>query len=131
MHNAAALEARLFGCKWLAWDPPYHLYHFTPQVLTAALEKKGFRVVKTRFFSLEYSPFTLLQTILNAFSRGKNLLFRFIQATTPEARQGFRLSLVVLHGLLACLLALPSLITANVLGWLKMGNDLTVYARKA
>ena len=129
--NAGGFEARHFGCAWLGWDPPRHLYHFTPEVLTAAAERRGFRVVTTRFFSLEYGPFTLLQSSLNALGCEKNLLFEFLQATSATAQRRFRPSQVFAHGILACLLAAPSLLAAALLSGLKMSNNLTVVCRKA
>ena len=46
--NADSLEARLFGPSWVPWDPPRHLYHFTPATLRRLLEKCGLRVVRLR-----------------------------------------------------------------------------------
>jgi len=42
--NAGAIEARIFGSYWGAWDPPLHYYHFTPASISAVLEKAGFAV---------------------------------------------------------------------------------------
>lgn len=128
--NAGGVEARLFGCAWLAWDPPHHLYHFAPEVLIPSVEQRGLRVVETGFFSLEYGPFTFLQSCLNLLSAEKNLLYRFLQATTPAARQQFRPARLLLHGLLASLLVVPSVLAAAIFATFKMGNNLTLYARK-
>lgn len=42
--NAAALEFRLFGADWYALHIPAHLYHFTPETLTALLARAGWTV---------------------------------------------------------------------------------------
>jgi SAM-dependent methyltransferase len=46
--NAGSFEARLFGSVWMPWDPPRHLYHFTPATIRRLLEKCGLRVVRLR-----------------------------------------------------------------------------------
>lgn len=129
--NAGGFEARYYGCAWLGWDSPRHLYHFTPEVLIAATEERGLQVVATRFFSLEYGPFTLVQSSLNALGCEKNFLFEFLQATSATARRRFRPSQVIAHGLLAGLLAAPSLLAVAFLSGLKMSNNFTVVCRKA
>jgi SAM-dependent methyltransferase len=40
--NAASLQARVLGPRWLGWDPPRHLVHFTPQRLKTLLRQCGF-----------------------------------------------------------------------------------------
>ncbi|MGE5139780.1 MAG: class I SAM-dependent methyltransferase, partial [Rudaea sp.] len=42
--NAGSLEFRLFGRRWYALQVPTHLYHFSPQTLSALLAKGGWRV---------------------------------------------------------------------------------------
>lgn len=42
--NAACWEARLFGPHWLQWDPPRHLWHFTPANLERLARRCGLRV---------------------------------------------------------------------------------------
>lgn len=43
--NAAGLERSLFGAKTVAWDPPRHIWHFTPEGLTALAARTGLRVL--------------------------------------------------------------------------------------
>ena len=42
--DAASLQARAFGDRWLHLDPPRHLVHLTGRSLTAGLERHGLRV---------------------------------------------------------------------------------------
>jgi len=42
--NAASLQARAFGDRWLHLDPPRHLVHLTAAALRAGLERCGLRV---------------------------------------------------------------------------------------
>jgi SAM-dependent methyltransferase len=41
--NAASRDARLFGRFWVGWEPPRHLYGFTPKTLGAFLSQAGLR----------------------------------------------------------------------------------------
>jgi Methyltransferase domain len=42
--NADSLQARVFGARWLALDPPRHLVHITAAALRSRLEELGLRV---------------------------------------------------------------------------------------
>ena len=43
--NASALERSFFGNRTIAWDPPRHRWHFTPEGLTALIGAAGLRVL--------------------------------------------------------------------------------------
>ena len=43
--NAAGFERSIFGNRTIAWDPPRHRWHFTPEGLTALARSTGLRVV--------------------------------------------------------------------------------------
>jgi SAM-dependent methyltransferase len=42
--NARSLGSRLFWQNWAGWDPPRHLYIFTPRSLESALRAAGFQI---------------------------------------------------------------------------------------
>ncbi len=44
--NAAAAERYLFGAHTVAWDPPRHRWHFTPEGLTGLLGVTGLRALE-------------------------------------------------------------------------------------
>jgi 2-polyprenyl-3-methyl-5-hydroxy-6-metoxy-1,4-benzoquinol methylase len=46
--NVNSLPASWFGEVWFPLEIPRHLYHFTPQTLTAMLTKGGFRLTKLK-----------------------------------------------------------------------------------
>ena len=43
--NSNAVEINFYKKKWVAWDAPRHLYHFTPEVLKKYVEKNNFEVI--------------------------------------------------------------------------------------
>jgi len=47
--NAASLQARLFGDRWLALDLPRHLLHLSPGALLSQVEALGFRVERVSY----------------------------------------------------------------------------------
>jgi SAM-dependent methyltransferase len=47
--NAASLQARLFGDRWLALDLPRHLVHISPPALLSQIEALGFRVERVSY----------------------------------------------------------------------------------
>lgn len=118
--------ARMFGCNWLGLDLPHHLYHFTPKSLTRLLHQNGFKVVKTKFFSLEQSPFSALQTLLNALTGQRNVLFESIKTQGEKAP----LSAKVLNAGLAVLLAPIAIIVSAILGIACKGDIMRFYCIK-
>lgn len=105
--NARCLTARLFGRHWLGWDLPNHIYHFNPASLRALLERHGFTVLAESHWSVEFGPFHILQTILNALGFSRNQLYHWIQR--EELHDGPRASAVsqITMLLLAFMLAVP------------------------
>ncbi|MDP5238383.1 class I SAM-dependent methyltransferase [Uliginosibacterium sp. 31-16] len=95
--NAGALEFRVFKDRWYALQLPTHLYHFTPETMTALLEKAGWRV--ERILHQRLLTNLLLSLAYAAHDKGLSRFARLIERFCAS-----RLSLL-LHPL-ACLLAL-------------------------
>lgn len=76
--NISSLQAGLFGEKWFHLDLPRHYYHFSPATLGNLLEAAGFRIIKKKFFSLEYDFFGWLQSLLNIPALQFNFLWDFL-----------------------------------------------------
>ncbi|MEW6355867.1 MAG: class I SAM-dependent methyltransferase [Planctomycetota bacterium] len=60
--NCGSYDARVLGMRWSGWAVPYHLFHFSPDSLRAALRAAGFDVVhldagvSTVFFRFLIAP---------------------------------------------------------------------------
>lgn len=52
--NFNSLQAGIFRQRWYHLDAPRHLYHFTPSTLKMLLHKAEFKVLETRWFSVEH-----------------------------------------------------------------------------
>ncbi len=128
--DCGGIGFRVLGRRHLCFDHPHHLVFFTSSSLRGILERSGFRVEGTSRFSLEYSPFTTLQDLLNLLPGQPNRLYRSLQSNR-DGRRLARSPLTWLHWLLAVSLALPALAISLAANFLPVGNDLRVYCRKA
>jgi SAM-dependent methyltransferase len=48
--NSDSFQARAFGARWLALDPPRHLFHLTAAALSARLVELGLRVERVSYW---------------------------------------------------------------------------------
>lgn len=127
--NFASLGFRFLGLRNLCVDYPHHLQFFTPRTLSELLLKEGFRIEKVSHFSLEYSPVTTLQNLLNALPGRPNRLLDALRRN-DESRRLVRQPLTWLHAVLGLLLALPAF-AVSLLGLVApVGNTLRFFCRK-
>ncbi len=61
--NNASYQAHTFKGDWFALDAPRHRYHFTPPILTKALQDSGFEVYFQSFHSRLHNAHALRQSI--------------------------------------------------------------------
>jgi 2-polyprenyl-3-methyl-5-hydroxy-6-metoxy-1,4-benzoquinol methylase len=74
--NAASLDARVLGVRWIDWCLPYHFYHFTPMTLAGLAERGGLRAchvetgVSTRLWEFLLVPLRGLASLrVSQFAR--------------------------------------------------------------
>ncbi len=120
--NAGGWTARTFGRRWLGYDIPRHLFHFSPATLKVLAREAGLVCRDEVQLSLEYSPVTLLQTLLNAVLGGDSLLFRHLTQERREADPGAGRAVLALHLAVAAALAVPSLVLSAWLAWTRSGD---------
>ncbi|HAJ56851.1 MAG TPA: hypothetical protein DCL35_03665 [Candidatus Omnitrophica bacterium] len=121
--NLRSWTAAFTGPYWLGLDLKYHLYFFTPRSLGGLLEKYGFRITLTHTFSLEYSIFISVQSIVSFLTRSDQVFFEWLQ--TGRMRPA-----ILLHIFLFLLLT-PLCFLANILLFFsKKGEVLLMVAEK-
>ena len=120
---------RLLRARHFCFDYPNHLVFFTPRSLADLLAREGFEIEGSSFFSLEYSPYTTLQNMLNFLPGPPSLLYRSLM-TTSEGRRLRSRPLTWLHAVLGCLLALPALLIALTSLLTPTGNTVRFYCRR-
>jgi SAM-dependent methyltransferase len=121
--NATCITARRHGWGWLHWDVPHHLHHFDSGLLAQWLQREGYRIHQTRWFSLEYGPYGIVQAWLNRLLPGpRHLLYQGLSGLQPRTTLLF-----LLHFCAAALLA-PAAILLGLLRARQPGHgDIVTY----
>jgi SAM-dependent methyltransferase len=127
--DASGPGARLLRGRDFCLDYPHHLYFFTPATLKRMVERAGFEVAGVARYSLEYSPFTCLQNLLNALPGEPNRFYRSLRRNA-DGRRLRRSPWTWLHAALAVLLAGPAFALSLSGLFLPLGNTLRFYCRK-
>ena len=84
--NCSSLDAAHYGANWAAYDPPRHLYHFTPKDMDALLDKHGMKVVK--HIPLPFDAF-YVSLLSERFKSGKmNYLFGLLTGLRSNWSKG-------------------------------------------
>lgn len=92
--NAGGLQSALFGRRWFHLDLPRHIFHFGRGQLVHLLRISGFRPLRWSNFSLEFSPFGVLQSFLNLFTSRPNLLYDTLRGVRRRYDQALAGTLV-------------------------------------
>ena len=90
--------------NWFLLDLPFHLFHFTEKGLVGLLQNNRFIAKRIKRFSLEYCPFSWLQTLLNISGIRFNLLYDLLK--THELR-GNEMASINIMGIIGTFLLLP------------------------
>ncbi|KKR11835.1 MAG: Methylase involved in ubiquinone/menaquinone biosynthesis [Candidatus Woesebacteria bacterium GW2011_GWA1_39_21] len=106
---------------WLGLDLKYHLYFFNKMSLCGLLQSHGFKIQKVHTFSLEYSTFTSVQSIVSWITKTDSVFFNLIQGNTSRKN-------TLPHILLFALLTLPVFLINLLLYFSDSGEDLLVVA---
>ncbi|MFC1621902.1 class I SAM-dependent methyltransferase [Patescibacteria group bacterium] len=125
--NVESFSAKLFKNNWFALYPPVHIFHYSIDTIAKVLEKSGFEVKKVDKFSWEYTPFVILQSLLNSTGLFEtNFLYKYLRGSRCNKTQ-------FLATLLLCLALLPLLLILTAIELLdeKGSSVVNIYAYKA
>jgi len=81
--NFSSWQSRFAGSKWMHLDVPRHLNHFTPQTISATLERAGLKPVGMSFASLEHDPYGWVESTINRLTGRANTLTRYLMGLEP------------------------------------------------
>jgi len=77
--NFKSLQSVLCRGKWFHLDLPRHRWHFCPETMAGILQKSGFTITHIAHFSLEYSPFGWMQSLMNLCCCSHNFLYNLLK----------------------------------------------------
>lgn len=91
--NIDSWQAKLFKANWLHLDPPRHLNMMSPKVLIQELEARGFHCSSKSYFSPQYNPFGVQQSLLNIFCRKREVLYEHLKGNQSYTKEYSKLNL--------------------------------------
>jgi SAM-dependent methyltransferase len=109
--NAASLQARLFGDRWLALDLPRHLVHISPPALLSQVEALGFRVERVSYLRGGQVLFGWLHGIVGRLPGHPDL---YDAIRRGQARQAAQSPAFRLYALAAAVAALPLALAGTI-----------------
>lgn len=131
--NIDSIQSGIFKDRWFHLDVPRHYYHFSPSTLKKMLDITGLKVCKLEHFSLEYSPYGVLQSLLNRLNLPYNMLYDIFKSETAQLRKDrdrkHYLRVFIMISLLP-LLAIITVVICLAESVLKKGGMIKAYARK-
>ena len=112
------------GPHWLGLDLNYHLTFFDYKTLANLLEKYGFKNKLIHTFSLEYSTFISVQSIISRLTNTDQLIFNWLQGKNKFQSK-------MLWHLLLFILLTPACFLVNLFLFIsKKGETLLIVAKK-
>ena len=121
--NYDSWTAGFTGKYWLGLDMKYHLTFFTPLTLSALLTKYNYRIKQIHTFSLEYSTFISVQSIVNLITGTKDVFFTWLQDGQFKVE-------IIFHLILFIILSPLCLLINLLLFFSRKGEILLIVAEK-
>ena len=115
--------------KWFQLDVPRHLYHFSPETLSAFLDHAGFKLLHVSTSSLEDNFMSTLQTVMADAGFPPGSIFRVIKGFGQE-RGPVKMLKTATVAITAAVLALPSVIITEAAVAAGRGGTITAVAVK-
>ena len=106
--NFNSWTRNLTGKYWLGLDPEYHLTFFTPKTISRLLKKYQFKIIQIHTFSLEYSTFISVQSLVSRITKTDQLFFKWLQTKVQNISLISHVLLFILITPISLLINLPS-----------------------
>lgn len=126
--NIESWQSKFFKGHWLHLDPPRHLVYLSFEGLKNEMTKRGYEVVKTQFFNLEYNPFGAVQSWMNWMGFKRELLYEALKGNEKYIRND-RISVTVQKLIYPVLMAVFVPIDC-IASFFKKSATMEVYFRK-
>ncbi|MEQ8909243.1 MAG: class I SAM-dependent methyltransferase [Vicingaceae bacterium] len=93
--NISSWQAKIFKSNWLHLDPPRHLQLTPPELLIKELEKQGYKLINESYFSPQFNPFGVQQSILNWLLPDREVLYEALKGNNGYVKNYSSFSLLV------------------------------------
>jgi 2-polyprenyl-3-methyl-5-hydroxy-6-metoxy-1,4-benzoquinol methylase len=133
--NFSSYQAMFFGPNWLILDPPRHIFQFSQSNLTQLAIQEGFRQIAIEHRSIEFGPFTILQSALNMLLGNQNYLFKLLKNkrlknTSDYAKLKKEKRWGIVSVVLSVAIAPFAFAAYFILLWLESGDVFTLFLQK-
>lgn len=127
--NISSWQSKIFKGHWLHLDPPRHLFFMEPGDFTLMMMQRGYTLIHEYYGSMEQNPFGMVQSILNRFSRKREILFEQMKGNKTYL-QDYPKSKLFLHKLFFLSTFPFFLLTNFIAGLAKRGATVEFTFRK-
>jgi SAM-dependent methyltransferase len=93
--NISSWQAKLFKQNWLHLDPPRHLQLTPPNLLKQELNKKGYELKREGYFSPQFNPFGVQQSLLNGILPQRELLYEALKGNLDYLKGHSKVNLLL------------------------------------
>lgn len=125
--NSAGIGRRIFGKNWFAWQPPRHLYHFSPKTIKKIFIKSGFRNPDISFSFSSQNYYILFQSarymLSPKFKKTK-------EGGLKDQKKAFKKEISVKKEIGKIFFSLFSFLVLQVEPTFNLGEVMIVYAKK-
>lgn len=126
--NVASLQARWFGARWLALDPPRHLVHLPARTLRRGAEEAGLKVERVSFWRGGQVMFGMLHGLVGSLPGHPDLYDAIRRRDARRAPLGATRRLATLAA--AVVLAPPAALLSALEVAVRRGGSVYVEARR-
>ncbi len=92
--NIDSFQSHFFKGIWLHLDPPRHLFFFAPKDFKKLMETYGFELLEEKYFITEQNPYGMVQSILNCFTKKREVLYESLKGNSEYAKGYSRFNLM-------------------------------------
>lgn len=127
--NIDSWQARMFKANWLHLDPPRHLILLSPKRLKTLMKDMGWGLVREEYFSPQFSPFGVQQSLLNLISSKRDVLYEYLKGNKAYVQDYSYLTLKAMQ--LFHWLSFPIFVFTDIISSLfKKGGTVSLIFRK-
>lgn len=91
--NIGSWQAKFFKGNWLHLDPPRHIHLLRDQQIIELMSDRGFELISKNYFSPQFNPFGVQQSILNLLLKKREVLYEHLKGNHSYTKEYSALNL--------------------------------------